>query len=274
MNELKQRPAVTHGFMSKVTIPITLQNATYFRSPYEQHRSLWRMFGEESDANFLFREVGSMGHQHKTRTFLVVSARRPIHVEGFNITSRQYAPRLRIGDSLEFSIRISVTSSKAAAPAGDQNRMRGLKVDPIIAALHGHTSAEDRQRIRRMWLFPYSLEGSHEEVAPLLVSNWLVPRFTRHGVKVNTDKTVVNSYEPAGLMGFKNKGEHQIRFSVAEVSGEIMVVDPEALANALFQGIGRGKGLGCGMLLVRRSRAGQAFAIGRVNQEESEEELP
>jgi CRISPR system Cascade subunit CasE len=267
------RPLVTQGFMSKVKVSLTLQNAAHFQTPYEQHRSLWRMFGEVPDGSFLFREIDPMSRRNKTLNFLVVSARRPMQVDGFNIDTREYAPRLQIGDRLEFSVRISVTSSITAAASGEQKRARGLKVDPIAAALHGNLSPEDRRRIRQMWLFPRVEDESHPEGPPLLVSNWLVPRFERHGVKINPGNTVVEAYEPAGLMGVKNNGDQQIRFSVAEISGEIEVIDPDSLRAAIFQGIGRGKGLGCGMLLIRRSKVGHASANVSVSSEDPEEEL-
>jgi CRISPR system Cascade subunit CasE len=270
MSELNSRVAEMQGFMSKVTIPLNVHNAKYFHSPYEQHRSLWQMFNNETKRRFLFRELDASGSQLKTRTFLIASEHRPKEVEGFNIATREYMPRIHTGDCLEFSIRVAVTSSVNIPLLDGETRARGQKVDPIAAAMHSKVSPAERQHIKRMWLFESENQSTGEKLSPLLISSWLAPRFEKHGVAINMDSAFISSYQPAGMQGTKNNGEQRIRFSVAEISGEIKVVEPALVVNAIFQGIGRGKSLGCGMLLIRRSTDRHRYAANHRHDDEEE----
>ena len=51
------------------------------------------------------------------------------------------------------------------------------------------------------------------------------------------------------------RGERRpVRLAVMDISGTLVVRDPEALRQAISQGIGPAKGFGCGLLLVRPAR--------------------
>jgi CRISPR system Cascade subunit CasE len=270
MSEVNSRVAVMQGFMSKVTIPLSVHNARYFHSPYEQHRSLWRIFNNDAKRSFLFRELNASSGHLKTRTFLIASEHRPTQVEGFNIATREYVPRIQTGDCLEFSIRVAVTSSVNIPLLEGEARARGQKVDPIAAAMHGKISPAERQRLKRMWLFESDNQSTGEKLSPLLISSWLAPRFEKHGVAINMDNAFISSYQPASMQGTKNNGAQRIRFSVAEISGEVKVIEPSLVVNAIFQGIGRGKSLGCGMLLIRRSTDRHRYATNHCHDDDEE----
>lgn len=47
------------------------------------------------------------------------------------------------------------------------------------------------------------------------------------------------------------KGKNQIRFSTVDIVGQLEVTDPEKFTEALFNGIGRSKAFGCGLMLIK-----------------------
>ena len=55
------------------------------------------------------------------------------------------------------------------------------------------------------------------------------------------------------LAEFSKKQEKaQIALNIVDISGVLSVTDADAFADAVRNGIGRGRAFGCGMLLLRR----------------------
>ncbi len=55
-----------------------------------------------------------------------------------------------------------------------------------------------------------------------------------------------------GYHTWQKHGAKSIKLSMLDLEGFLMVVDPKAFAEALYNGVGPAKGFGCGLLLVRR----------------------
>ena len=243
MNENSHNANIEFGFMSRVICDAHLGRAWQLRTPYEQHRTLWRLFADHDGRDFLFREeIPRRRSAGLPRRFLVVSARRPGASAGMTVNTRDYAPQLAEGDQLRFSLRLSVTSARALErPATTDAPLlgRGKTVDPVADALATVESAVERRTLRRQWLLGDSTGHTAPHKAPLLVTRWLAPKLVRHGLSVDAEATRVVSYEPAMHQGRKTKDT--ITFSVAEFSGVVGVADAKLAAHAAFTGIGRGK---------------------------------
>ena len=274
MSEKSQNANIEFGFMSRVTCAAHLGQAWQLRTPYEQHRTLWRLFADHDGRDFLFHEeIPRRRSAGLPRRFLVVSARRPSASGGLTVETRDYAPQLAEGDQLRFSLRLSVTSARPVerpATTGAPLRGRGKTVDPVADALATVERAVERHTLRRQWLLGDStgLPSLHE--APLLVTQWLAPKLLRHGLSVDTEATRVVSYEPAMHQGRKSKDT--ITFSAADFSGVVGVADAKLAARAAFTGIGRGKSLGYGLLLF--SRRDTSGVMPRSEMDDDEEEAP
>ena len=260
--------------MSRVTCASQLGQAWQLRTPYEQHRTLWRLFADQDGRDFLFREqIPKRRAAGSPRQFIVVSTRRPRAAPGFTIETRDYAPRLAAGDVLCFSARLSVTAARPverpSAP-GAPLVGRGKSVDPIAEALATVSGAEDRRALRRRWLIGEMANRTSARNAPLLVSHWLAPKLLRHGFEVVPAATHVATYEPAMHQGRKSKDS--ITFSVAEFNGVVNVVDATPATVAAFSGVGRGKSLGYGLLLFSRREPMDANSRGEIQTDDGEEE--
>ncbi|WP_409456193.1 type I-E CRISPR-associated protein Cas6/Cse3/CasE [Tamilnaduibacter salinus] len=90
------------------------------------------------------------------------------------------------------------------------------------------------------------------------------PWEVREAMEANAEQWLVNRSEAWGftldttpqLSGYRQhqwqRKQRQIRFSSVDYEGVITVADPERLRAALFNGVGRSRAFGCGMLMVRR----------------------
>ena len=72
-----------------------------------------------------------------------------------------------------------------------------------------------------------------------------------HGFQLHQDSLRVDSYRLHRFHKEPRRGK-PVRFSTLEMSGMLTVTDAARLTTTLFNGIGPGKGYGCGLLLVRR----------------------
>lgn len=275
MTERETSITPARGFLSRVTCSSRLGQAWQLATPYEQHRTLWRLFSEHDGRDFLFREQQTKGRwAGAPRRFIIVSSRPPHGTPGFEVETREYAPQLANGDVLAFTARLSVTASQPVQrPTSPSEPLhgRGKTVDPIAEALASASSLEDRRSVRKNWLIGGDVGRGQANKAPLLVSNWLAPRLFRHGLEVVPTATRIATYEPAMHQGHKAKDS--ITFSVAEFHGVVRVVESELALAAAFAGVGRGKSMGYGLLLFSR-RASTADIPHVGSDAEDEEEAP
>lgn len=276
MRENSNDTLVARGYMSRVTCAGDSGQAWQLRTPYEQHRTFWRLFADQDTRDFLFREeIPVRRTAGAPRRFLVVSARHPKPAAGLTVETRDYAPQLENADRLRFSVRLSVTSAQPVErPTGSGLPLkgRGKVVDPVADALAGIEDATARRAMRRRWLLGDTDEEASKREAPLLVRCWLVPKLLRHGLAVAPSATRIVSYEPAMHQGRKSKDS--ITFSVAEFSGMASVVDAKLAAHVAFGGIGRGKSLGYGLLLFSRKGVAEALPRSAANEGDEEEGAP
>ena len=205
---------------------------------YLEHQWLWRFLPAPpgSARSFVFRRRDVDGLPR----FYVVSQREPVAPSiHWQVQSKPYAPSLNAGDSLAFDLRANpvVTTRNAAGKAARhdvvmQEKKRLLNANGL--ACWADWTAPDRPDL--------------PDLVRYTCSQWLLARCARLGIAVDDGSLSIEGYE-------QHRGKQgELRFSSVDFSGNLQVVDADALRQALFQGVGHAKAFGCGLLLLRPIR--------------------
>lgn len=210
-------------FISRIEVPWELA-----RNPYEFHRILWRLFPgeakepratlEEGRHGFLFRV--DENRPGRPARFLVQSRRAPSPAPGLVVAGiREFHPQPLEGQHLSFVLTANPIKMIADAQRESKPGKRSEKCRvPLI-----------REEEQRAWLSRKLVGAAEIETATVL----------RH--------------PPV----YFRKGSHGGKLVTASFEGTLRVVDPHALVAHLENGVGPAKGLGCGLLLVRRAKGGE-----------------
>ena len=151
---------------------------------------------------------------------LVVSADQPTS----EVESKLYSPQIQVGERLHFSLRAEITRSKF------MKGKRGKKYDPV---LEKHNRDPSR---------------SYADIVHEVGSLWLSEKSERYGFEVE-DLTKID-YEPVSFV--RPTDRRHIRLAVIDFEGILKATNSNVFINTLKIGIGRAKGFGCGLMLVRR----------------------
>lgn len=225
--------------------------ARRLRNPYEQHRTLWRLFPDAPQRAFLFRQSSDPALQRRgIGEFLLLADRPPKTDHPFKLETRRYQPALEVDDRLHFSLRAEVLASGAPRPPDSTSspaRKRGERFDPLWRALQ-QVPSEQRAALRRLWLYGDS-DPSGVTIPARLLSDWLAPKLARLGLALDLEQSRSEGYDTVTLTG----AERKISYSYADFQGLVRVLDPALAMQAALQGVGHGKAFGCGLLLLRRA---------------------
>lgn len=194
---------------------------------YHQHQLLWQLFADSPDRtrDFLFRALDE-------RRFLVVSHRMPRDADDlWQVETKEYAPKLQIGERLLFSLRVNPVRKTRV---GEKQIRHDIVQD---LRKYQEQQEEDPQRPRA-------------ELAQQAAWQWLAARQVRMGLEAKPDTLLAESYQRHSFLSSEGRN---IRFASLDLRGFATVQDPDALQKVLFEGIGPSKGFGCGLLLVRRA---------------------
>jgi len=201
---------------------------------YREHALVWKLFpGDDMPRDFLFRaDIDQQG----IPMYYVVSQREPILHDALVVETRPYEPQLQAGELVRFDLRVNptITSSKTGKRhdvlmhAKRQAKEEGLLPDEIAKRIEssGRQWLVERSMGMRIIVDPDDLPDG-------LADSLIVSRYLQHRVRAR-------------------KHKEELMFSSVDYSGMAEVTDPDALRKTLFEGIGRSKAFGCGLLLVRR----------------------
>lgn len=202
---------------------------------YASHALLWALFDHDDGAHFLFREEeGAVG----LPVFYVLSNRLPESSSLFLCESKSYQPRLMAGDRLAFKLRANPTIS--VRDVNGQSRRHDVlmhakkQVDTTGMSLQEARDAKNAAALQAgtAWL------ADHQRLA-----GW--------GIQLDSEPVIdIESYRQQKL--FQPKNKHHIQFSSVDYQGLLTVSDPAHFLEALSNGVGRAKGFGCGMWMIRR----------------------
>jgi CRISPR system Cascade subunit CasE len=166
-----------------------------------------------------------------------VSSRCPErHGDFWRIESREYAPKLMVGERLRFDLR----ANPVVTHARDGKKKRHdvvMQAKKVLLTERGLTNWTQWQADDKPLLY---------ELVRSSCLQWLTTRARRSGFAIDEASLAVDGYS-------QHRGKHdQIRFSTVDFSGELTVTDPGSLSKTLVAGVGHAKAFGCGLLLVRR----------------------
>jgi CRISPR system Cascade subunit CasE len=212
--------------------------------PFVEHDWLWRYLcgAPGITPDFLFRrwDIGA-----SPRIF-AVTVQKPLPQGGaWQLTTREYAPRLAAGSRLKFHLRANPTVNETRD--GRSQRQDVVTREKVrLLAERGGGSWEEWHGADK---------PSDQSLVRDTCCEWLRGRAARHGFEVHDESFRAEHYtqheqDDSRTQLVRQRGESGVPFSTVDLGGELTVVDPVTFAFALQRGIGRAKPFGCGMLLL------------------------
>jgi CRISPR system Cascade subunit CasE len=190
------------------------------------HRLLWSLYADTPDRprDFLWRQTGP-------GAFLTLGPRPPVDTHGlFELEHKPFAPSLRAGQRLAFSLRVNATVARSA------DGLRGHRHDVVMHALH---ALPPRERAER-----------REALTRSALAEWTTKQAARGGFDLVANSLVVEAYQQTRVP--RGNGR-PIQLGVADLSGELTVRDPGAFLVSVAGGFGRARAFGCGLMLLRNA---------------------
>ncbi len=198
-----------------------------FRSAYSLHQAIWELFADHPDRerDFLYH----VKEEAKLPEVFTLSARPAEDKSGlWQVESKEFAPMLSEGIRLGFLLRANPVRTR-----------EGKRHDVVM---------EEKKRLQAQGI-PRDQWPLEAELVQESGEKWLKDRSEKAGFRllmVRADGYRQHEFSKA-------KGGHPVRFSTIDFNGVLEVSDPCLFfQDALCKGLGPAKGLGCGMMLVRR----------------------
>jgi CRISPR system Cascade subunit CasE len=201
---------------------------------YTVHQLLWDLFPEEPDANrtFLFRQ--EQNTETRLPVLYVVSKDQPLRENGFLRIAgvKEYSPQLHVNQNLAFTARINPVVSRVT-----EGSKHSQKHD---------IWADAKKRGKADRLIGVELSEFIEDEA----KNWLVSRAEKFGFSLDRANITLEGYRTHCFQ--KTSRGRKIRYGTLDYKGILCVADKELFKMTLFNGIGRSKAFGCGLMMVKR----------------------
>lgn len=198
---------------------------------YYHHQFVWQLFKGVEERDFLYRREDA-GNWPR---YYTVSARQPCNCDDlWSVETKPYAPKIYSGLRLAFSLRVN--------PVVTRKTDNGKRAR--------HDVVMDRKRQLSFKTLSKDDRPALQEVIRDAGLTWLKQRATKHGFVFEEGVMTIDGYEQHKCV--KRNGNRPISFSTLDLGGMLIVTDKHAFEKTLFSGIGPAKGMGCGMLLVRR----------------------
>lgn len=213
------------------------------KGPYEQHQWLWKFFPSDTNAkrDFLFRRRDG---ENNAPGFYVLSSREAVSFSSaWQVQSKLFNPSLVQGQRFAFDLRANPVVTHSVD--GKSRR------DDVV--MH-----KKKQLLSERGLNRWSDWDNADTEKPLLYeivqdscAHWLERRSEACGFRLVESR----DQQQLRVDGYlQQKADKKgIRFSTVDFSGVLEVVDPSRFRKALFEGIGKAKAFGCGLMLIRRA---------------------
>lgn len=200
------------------------------------HKLVWTLFADEPDRSrdFLWRES-------EAGVFYLLSSRPPEDRHGlFELDPpKPFAPELRTGDRLAFSLRANATVAR-----GGGDGRRGKPCDVVMDAIRN--------------IPPGARAAARSEAVEAAGTRWLQAQGERRGFAIVCDRDEDGESERPMLRvtAYRTiRVEHAgptARLGILDFDGALEVRDPQLFLDAIATGFGRAKAFGCGLMLIRR----------------------
>ena len=113
------------------------------------------------------------------------------------------------------------------------------------------------ERLQHTLAFADKLEWAIKARIDMALEDWFKKQGERCGFELVVDGYGLNKLQNSaylwhGLPAKAQKKGDKSGFSAVDFMGELCITDSAKFEQALFQGIGRAKAFGCGLLMIRR----------------------
>jgi CRISPR system Cascade subunit CasE len=220
-------------FLSKVSVVFDQHTAQELvklgrNGAYASHQLLWKLFSEQTERNFLYREEITEGG---LPYFYILSMTPPDSSNPlFTVQSKAFTPQLNKGSRLVFKLRVNPTVC-LKNEGGKSKRHDVLMNAKYQAVKQGNLSDEQIKRLMN-------------DAAQQWISD--ENRLNRWGFKLDA-LPEIECYRQHK----SRKNSHQVQFSTVDFQGVLTVEDPKIFLQEYAKGYGRAKGMGCGLMLIR-----------------------
>lgn len=229
-------------FLSKVTINPAISPQLYFSrfgDMYKIHKTIYSLFGS-GEREFLFK---ILTESMSARPFFYILSSQKPNAELKNkdicfVSSHEYDPQLAVNTKLRFSLRVNpvVTRTEPKYQAADGKMCFGKHhMYDIIADAKNKAkySGVDEKKV--------------DELAREVCTNWLAKKGVVNGFTIDSIGELNYQVEK-----IKKPGGPEMTFGIADIEGILTVTKPEVFIRMLFKGIGKARGFGCGLMLIKR----------------------
>jgi CRISPR system Cascade subunit CasE len=230
---------------------------------YAAHQLIWKLFPNDPDAKrtFLFRQefekeqISFTDTRHGMPIFYLVSEVKPAPVNGLlKVDLKEYNPIIKNGASFTFELRVNpVVQEKIKRNNTDEwaknRREKGLreKAETKLRRYHD-VLMDEKRRAKADGITDKEMIQKRMDVA---IRTWFILKEKDCGFTLENDRMEATSYRQQLL---RKRGSREISFSSVDLSGVLTVTDIEKFKNTLFNGLGRSKAFGCGLLLIKPVR--------------------
>lgn len=224
-----------HYFTKAILKPSAARKEAYWNltsNGYRAHRLVWSLFGDDPDRDrdFVYRwDTGG-----RLPCLRVVSERTPTDRRDlFRLRTKEYAPSLRRGQELIFSLRAN-TVVKKEDETGKQ------RAHDVVM------NAKWEMRQEGTW---DECELTHAQLVQREGVKWLAKRTDQFGFELPDRQVRADAHQKHSFE--KPRTGRTITFVTTDLTGTLRVADPDTFRESLFNGIGPTKAYGCGLMLVQ-----------------------
>lgn len=211
---------------------------------YAAHQILWRLFPDQEKRSFLFHQENKKG----TILFYVVSKEIPVSEYSFlKIKTKEYNPVIKEGSEFFFKLRANPVVAKPGKNKKTQNKEiagdneNKKKANPVHHDVWMNAKMMGKQKnLKDLALLEYMDDQ---------VKGWLIRKGESKGFIPLENRISTDCYTQHRF--YKPIEKRTIRFSSLDYSGFLRVTDKNEFEKTLFEGLGKKRGFGCGLLLIR-----------------------
>ncbi len=233
-------------------------------------------------------QLGNSCNVRGESIYYMVSKSKPIEPEYslFKVETKSYQPQLIVGQVLNFECRVNPVVTRNAKKHDVVMDAQLVILKELIKEfnLEGELSAKPEKKdykkqlltnggeALKQWLIDSLIGNSRyserlQQVSTLtdllewvikaqvetVLENWWKRQSERCGFSLVVDETGLSKLQTSAYQwhAMPNKGK-RAGFSSIDFTGTLKVTDVEKFKKSLFDGIGRSKAFGCGVLMIKR----------------------
>jgi CRISPR system Cascade subunit CasE len=191
------------------------------------HQLIWSLFAQNGTArDFLYQPIPGYPFSAVVR-----SSRSPQVVDGWSVTTRAFAPHLKVGQDLAFRLEAVPFRWKRTPGA-----RRGKREDLVTAMRRMHAEARQSPEVETALI--------HSEAA-----RWFTEQGTKQGFAIDNKALAVSVYDQE-IRGRPGDGSRCFRFTSFVYEGHLQVTNAEQFRTVLHRGVGAEKAFGFGLIQI------------------------